>query len=88
MDAVEQLRAHEAECAKRHEEVSARFEDVSARFEDVSARFEDVSARFEDVSVRLAKLETAMAYHGKMLWAVLGVAIVSLAKDAIAPLVG
>ena len=67
MDAVEQLRAHEAECAKRHE---------------------DVSARFEDVSVRLAKLETAMAYHGKLLWAVLGVAIVSLAKDALAPLVG
>ena len=74
MDAVEQLRAHEAECAKRHKEVSARFEDVSARF--------------EDVSVRLAKLETATAYQGKMLWAVLGVGIVSLAKDAIAPLVG
>ena len=60
MDAVEQLREHERECAKR----------------------------YEAISVQLAEIKTAQAFHSKMLWTVVGVVIVSLAKDAIAPLVG
>ena len=81
MDAVEQLRAHEDKCAERHQAITERFEAVTVRFEAITARFEAVTER-------LAKLETATAYHGKMLWAVLGVVIISLARDAIAPLVG
>ena len=67
MDAVEQLREHEAECARR---------------------YETILVQLGEIKVQQAETKTKLAFHDKMLWAVFGVVIVSLAKDAIAPLVG
>ena len=117
MDAVEQLRAHEAECAKRYEAITVQLGEIKVRLAETRAEIKvplaEVKAEMAEVKAEMAEVKAEMAgakaemaeakaemkaplaemkakldFHDKMLWAVLGVVLLTFAKDAIAPLVG
>ena len=78
MDAVEQLREHERECAKRYEAITVQLAEIKVQLAETRA----------ELKAPLAEAKAKLDFHDKMLWAVLGVVLLSFAKDAIVPLVG
>ena len=92
MDAVEQLRAHEAECAKRYEAITVQLGEIKVRLAETRAEMAEVKAEMAgakaEMKAPLAEMKAKLDFHDKMLWAVLGVVLLTFAKDAIAPLVG
>ena len=103
MDAVEQLRAHEAECAKRYEAITVQLGEIKVQLAETRAEIKvplaeakaemaEVKAEMAEAKAEmkapLAEMKAKLDFHDKMLWAVLGVVLLTFAKDAIAPLVG
>ena len=85
MDAVEQLREHERECAKRYEAITVQLGEIKVQLAETRAEMAEVKA---ELKAPLAEAKAKLDFHDKMLWAVLGVVLLSFAKDAIVPLVG
>ena len=96
MDAVEQLRAHEAECAKRYEAITVQLGEIKVRLAETRAEIKvplaevkaEMAGAKAEMKAPLAEMKAKLDFHDKMLWAVLGVVLLTFAKDAIAPLVG